>query len=60
VTVQGGNITVTSDPQPLPAGFVLQTSTSVSGPWTTQTGASTPYTVAIGKEQAIFLRAAKP
>jgi hypothetical protein len=60
VTRAGGNVTVTSDPQPLPAGFVLQTAPALSGPWTTQAGVNTPITVPIGTEAAIFLRAAKP
>jgi hypothetical protein len=60
VTRQEGNLTITSDPQPLPAGFVLQTAPAISGPWTTQAGADTPVTVPIGTEHAVFLRAAKP
>jgi len=60
VTRSGGNVTVTSNPQPLPAGFVLQLAPSVNGPWTTQPGANTPVTVPIGTEAAVFLRAAKP
>jgi hypothetical protein len=60
VTRSGGNVTITSEPQPLPAGFVLQTALSVLGPWTTQAGANTPITVPIGNEAAMFLRAFKP
>ncbi|MBM3882948.1 MAG: LamG domain-containing protein [Verrucomicrobia bacterium] len=56
----GNNVTVTSDPQPMAAGFVLQTAPAVTGPWTTQAGANTPLTVPIGTEQAVFLRAVKP
>ncbi|HOY60471.1 MAG TPA: hypothetical protein PK640_20320, partial [Verrucomicrobiota bacterium] len=60
VVRSGNNLTITSDPQPLPTGFVLQTAPSINGPWTTQAGANTPITVPIGTEQAVFLRAAKP
>lgn len=60
VARSGNNLTITSDPQPLPAGFELQTAPSINGPWTTQAGANTPITVPIGTEQAVFLRAAKP
>ncbi len=60
VTRSENQLTITSDPQPLPAGFVLQTAPSVLGPWTTQQGANTPITVPIGNEQAVFLRAAVP
>lgn len=55
----GGNVTVTSEPATLPAGWVLQTAESITGPWTTQTGATTPMTVPIGSGNA-FLRAIKP
>ncbi|MBE7503495.1 MAG: discoidin domain-containing protein [Verrucomicrobiales bacterium] len=54
----GANVTVTSEPAALPAGWVLQTAPSVNGPWTTQAG-TTPATVPIGADNA-FLRAAKP
>ncbi len=60
VTRAGGNLTVTSEPSPLPAGWVLQLGPSVSGPWVTQAGANTPVTVPIGNDAAVFLRAAKP
>ena len=55
----GANVTITSEPAALPAGWVLQTAPSVNGPWTTQAGATTPVTVPIGADNA-FLRAAKP
>ncbi len=60
VTRSGNNVTVTSTPQPLPEGFVLQTAPSVTGPWTTQLGANTPLTVPIGTDAAVYLRATKP
>jgi hypothetical protein len=60
VTRNGANVTITSSPQPLPAGFVLQTAPSVTGPWTTQAGVNTPVTVPIGTEAAAFLRVLKP
>lgn len=60
VVRSGNNLTITSDPQPLPTGFVLQTAASINGPWIDQVGANTPITVPIGTEQAVFLRAAKP
>ena len=54
----GANVTITSEPAALPAGWVLQSAPSVNGPWTTQAG-TTPATVPIGAGHA-FLRAAKP
>lgn len=60
VTRSGGNLTITSQPSPLPAGWVLQLAPSVSGPWVTQPGANTPITVPIGNDPAVYLRAAKP
>jgi len=56
----GGNLNITSDPSPLPAGWVLQLGASVNGPWVTQPGATTPVSVPIGTDAAVFLRAAKP
>ena len=55
----GNQVTVTSDPAALPAGWVLQTAPSINGPWTTQAGATTPITVPIGSANA-FLRATRP
>jgi hypothetical protein len=55
----GSNVTVTSEPAALPAGWVLQTADSITGPWATQTGATTPVTVPIGTGNA-FVRAIKP
>jgi len=60
VTRSGSNLTITSDPSPLPAGWVLQLAPSVKGPWATQAGANTPVTVPIGNDAAVFLRATKP
>ena len=60
VTRAGSNLTITSDPSPLPAGWVLQLAPSVAGPWVTQAGANTPVTVPIGNDAAVFLRATKP
>ncbi len=59
VSRSGGNVTVTSDPAALPAGWVLQTAPSATGPWATQAGSTTPLTVPIGANNT-FLRAAKP
>ncbi|MGE3311556.1 MAG: LamG-like jellyroll fold domain-containing protein, partial [Limisphaerales bacterium] len=59
VTRSGNNVTVTSEPAALPAGWVLQLAPTATGPWTTQAGATTPVTVPIGAANA-FLRAAKP
>ncbi len=58
VARSGGNVTITSEPAALPAGWVIQTAPSISGPWT-QAAAATPATVPIGAGNA-FLRAAKP
>ncbi|MBX3745015.1 MAG: hypothetical protein KF833_06870 [Verrucomicrobiae bacterium] len=58
VTRVGNSLTVTSDPQPLPEGFVLETAPAVGGPWTVQTGATTPLTVTIG-DSTTFLRAVR-
>jgi hypothetical protein len=55
----GNQVTITSDPAALPAGWVLQTAPSINGPWTTQPGATTPISVDIGAGNA-FLRATKP
>lgn len=59
VVRDGGNVKVTSTPAALPAGWVLQTAPSVTGPWTTQAGTKTPFTAPIGSG-TIFLRAIKP
>jgi len=59
VTRSGNNVTIVSDPAALPSGWVLQTAPSITGPWTTQAGATTPVTVPIGAGNA-FLRATKP
>ena len=59
VRVEGG-VKITTDPQPLPAGFVVQYGTTVSGPWVTQAGLDTPVTVPIGAEARRFVRVAKP
>jgi hypothetical protein len=56
----GNNLTITSDPQPLPAGWVLQVAESVTGPWLDQVGANTPVTVPIDPQaSARYLRAIK-
>lgn len=60
VTRVGNNLNITSSPQPLPAGYVLQLGASVTGPWLPQAGQTTPITVPIGNEPAVFLRAVKP
>ncbi|MCC6232155.1 MAG: hypothetical protein IT580_05895, partial [Verrucomicrobiales bacterium] len=60
VTRSGNVLTITSSPQPLAAGYVLQLAPSVSGPWVTQAGANTPFNATIGSEAAVFLRAVKP
>lgn len=59
VKVVNGQLSITSEPQPLPAGFVFEVAPSVSGPWTPQPGATTPITLPIGTEAARFLRAVK-
>jgi glycine betaine/proline transport system substrate-binding protein len=51
------NLTVTSIPQPLPAGFVIETSGSVTGPWVLQSSTNTPVTLSIHNEGALFVRA---
>ncbi len=61
VARSGNNLTISSDPAALPAGWVLQLANSITGPWATQAGATTPVTVQINPATpAIFLRAAKP
>ncbi len=60
VTRVATGLAITSDPSSLPAGWVLQLGSSVSGPWVTQPGVTTPVTVPIGTDAAVFLRAAKP
>lgn len=59
VTRSGANLTINSDPQPLPAGWVLQTATSITGPWTNVSG-NTPHTIAINNQGPLFIRAIKP
>ncbi|MCC7376044.1 MAG: hypothetical protein IT581_15405 [Verrucomicrobiales bacterium] len=59
VTRNGGNLTITSSPQPLPTGFVLELGPSVTGPWVSQGAQNTPVTVPIGNQSAVFLRAVK-
>lgn len=51
---------ITSEPQPLPEGFVLQTATSLAGPWSDLADGNTPLTVPIGTESTRFVRARKP
>lgn len=51
---------ITSEPQPLPEGFVLQTASSLAGPWSDLAEGNTPLTVPVGTESARFLRARKP
>lgn len=60
VSLSGSTLRITSDPQPLPPGFVLQIGNSVTGPWSDQTGVNTPVETAVGNEPARFLRAVKP
>ncbi len=60
VTRNGNALTITSTPQPLPAGWVLQLAPSVTGGWVTQAGANTPFNATLGNEPAVFLRAIKP
>lgn len=59
VSRAGNVLTITSTPQPLPAGFVLQVADSVNGPWLDQVGANTPVPVTIGANSPRFLRAVK-
>ena len=55
----GTNLTVTSIPQPLPAGFAMETSGAVTGPWVLQPSTNTPVTLSIRNEGALFVRASK-
>jgi hypothetical protein len=57
-TRSGTQITIASQPAALPAGWVIQTAPSITGPWSVQAG-TTPLTIDIGAGNA-FLRAAKP
>lgn len=60
LTRSGNNLTITSDPQPLAAGWVLQVGASVTGPWVDQVGANTPVTVSIDPAAAArYVRAIK-
>ncbi len=58
VTLSGNQIIVDSEPATLPAGWVIQTATSIEGPWTTEEGATTPYTMDIGADNA-FIRTSR-
>lgn len=60
VRLVGTTLEITSSPQPLPAGFVLQTAPTVTGPWVDQAGATTPLTLPLGNGSARFLRAVRP
>lgn len=60
VTRSGNSLTIGSDPQPLPAGFVLEIANSITGPWVPQVGATTPVTVQINPATSgVYLRAVK-
>jgi hypothetical protein len=59
VRMVNGQLSITSEPQPLPAGYVFEVAPSVSGPWVPQPGATTPLTLPVGTEAARFLRAVK-
>lgn len=59
VTRGVNQLTVTSNPQPLPAGFVLQAAQSANGPWTTLPNQNTPATVVIN-DPSVIIRAVKP
>ena len=60
INLVGTSLNITSDPQPLPAGFVFQVAPSVLGPWADQPGVNTPVSISLGNESARFLRAVKP
>lgn len=57
VALVNGQLIITSDPQPLPAGFVFEVAPSLTGPWVPQAGANTPITLPLGNDTARFLRA---
>lgn len=59
VTLVNGVLNITSDPQPMPAGFVFEASDNVTGPWTPLPGANTPVPIPLGNEPSRFLRAVK-
>jgi len=57
VALVNGQLSITSDPQPLPAGFVFEVAPSLNGPWVPQSGANTPIALPLGNDSARFLRA---
>ena len=59
VALVNGQLSITSDPQPLPAGFVFEVAPSLNGPWVPQSGANTPIALPVGTDSARFLRAIK-
>ena len=59
VALSGGILTITSDPQPMPAGFVFEASDTLSGPWALLPGANTPVQIPLGTQPSRFLRAVK-
>lgn len=60
VARSGNQVTISSEPAALPAGWVLQTAPSVRGPWTSLPATTTlPATVDIGTTDT-FLRATRP
>ena len=59
VTRSGADVTFTSIPQPLPAGFAIETSPSLTGPWTQAPSTQPPITLAMTNNAALFVRAHK-
>ena len=59
ISRSGATITITTDPQPLPAGYVFEVAPAVTGPWVPQTGANSPITLPLGTDGNRFLRAVK-
>lgn len=54
-----GSLQVISDPQPLPAGYVLEAAPTIVGPWSAVPNATLPLFVPIGPSGQ-FLRARRP
>jgi hypothetical protein len=59
VSLANGVLTITSEPQPMPAGFVFEASDTVAGPWSPLPGANTPVQLPLGTQPSRFLRAVK-
>ncbi len=57
---EGSQLVLSSDPQPLPEGYVLEQASLVDGPWNILPGKTTPLGLTVTNVEAVFLRATAP